>query len=104
MQFLKRTVYCGQVNESHLNKSVTLNGWVARRRDHGGLIFVDVRDRTGIVQLVIDPQATPALAELAHSLRSEFVLAVQGTIVHRAAGAINEKLATGRQGIRRHAA
>ena len=96
MQFLKRTVYCGQVNETHLSKRITLNGWVARRRDHGGLIFVDLRDRTGIVQLVIDPQATPALAELAHTLRSEFVLAAQGTVINRAPGAVNEKLATGK--------
>ena len=96
MQLLKRTVYCGNVTEAHLDKPITLNGWVARRRDHGGVIFVDLRDRTGLVQLVFDPKLHPTTAEQAHALRSEFVIAIQGTVVARAPGMVNEKLPTGR--------
>lgn len=95
MQFFKRTVYCGQVNKSHLNKEIYLNGWVARRRDLGGLIFVDLRDRTGIVQLIFDPQVNATLTQQAHVLRSEFVIAVKGTVANRAQGMINDKLPTG---------
>src|SRR5438034_11719182 len=96
MQLLKRTVYCGQVTQSHLNTHISLNGWVARRRDLGGLIFVDLRDRTGLVQLIFDPVKSPQATEAAHALRSEFVIAVRGTIANRAPGMANEKLATGR--------
>jgi len=95
MQFTKRTIYCGQVTKEHLNNEVSLNGWVARRRDHGGVIFVDLRDRTGIVQLVFDPTFAAQATEEAHALRSEFVIAVKGTVIERAPGAVNPKMATG---------
>ncbi len=95
MQLLKRTVFCGQVTNELLSTTVTLNGWVHRRRDHGGVIFVDLRDRSGLVQLVFDPSVNGTTAEAAHALRSEFVVAVQGTVVARSKEAINDKLSTG---------
>ncbi len=95
MQLLKRTVYCGQVNNLQLNTEVIVNGWVAKRRDHGGVIFVDLRDRTGIVQLVFDPQADAGIVQAAHALRSEFVIAAKGVVVARAPEAVNDKVATG---------
>ncbi|MBM3893449.1 aspartate--tRNA ligase [Candidatus Dependentiae bacterium] len=96
MQLLKRTAFCGQVTKEFLGKTVTLNGWVHRRRDHGGVIFVDLRDRSGLVQLVFNPVSCSAeTADIAHTLRSEFVIAVQGTVIARSAEAINEKLTTG---------
>jgi aspartyl-tRNA synthetase len=96
MQFIKRTVFCGEVTQAHLGQTIALNGWVQRRRDHGGVIFVDLRDRTGIVQLVFDPQADATLAQAAHTLRSEFVIAAEGAVIHRAPEAVNEKIATGK--------
>lgn len=95
MSLLKRTVYCGNVSEQHINSVITLNGWVHKRRDHGGVIFVDLRDRTGMVQLVFDPNLNAHVVAEAHALRSEFVIAVQGTVVARTQAMINEKLATG---------
>lgn len=95
MQFFKRSVYCGQINKEHVNKEVTLNGWVARRRDLGSLIFVDLRDRTGIIQLILDPTINQEVATLAHDLRSEFVIAVKGTVINRAPEAVNKNMATG---------
>ncbi len=96
MSLLKRTVYCGNVSEQHINSVVTLNGWIHKRRDHGGVIFVDLRDRTGMVQLVFDPNLNAHVVAEAHALRSEFVIAVQGTVVARTQAMVNEKLATGR--------
>ncbi|HEY9151013.1 MAG TPA: OB-fold nucleic acid binding domain-containing protein, partial [Gammaproteobacteria bacterium] len=74
-----RSLYCGEVNESLLDQEVTLAGWVNRRRDHGGVIFVDLRDREGLVQVVFDPdrEATFATAE---RVRNEFVLQVKGRV------------------------
>lgn len=95
MSLLKRTVYCGNVSEQHINSVITLNGWVHKRRDHGGVIFVDLRDRTGMVQLVFDPNLNAHVVAEAHALRSEFVIAVQGTVVARTQAMVNEKLATG---------
>ncbi len=91
----KRTTYCGLVTEQFLNQSVTLCGWVARRRDHGGLIFIDLRDRTGIVQLVFNPDFAKAAHEQAHVLRSEFVIQIKGTVVKRSEATINNDLPTG---------
>jgi aspartyl-tRNA synthetase len=68
---LMRTHYCGALREEHIETTVTLYGWVDRRRDHGGVVFIDLRDRTGIVQIVSDPVKTPASFELAGNLRSE---------------------------------
>lgn len=95
MKNLKRTVFCGEVGENLVNKEVCLAGWVNRRRDLGGLIFVDLRDRSGIMQLVFDPTNQPLTTEQAHKLRSEYVIAVKGTVINRR-GAINPKIGTGK--------
>jgi len=72
-----RSVYCGELNESHLDQEVTLCGWVHRRRDHGGVIFVDLRDHKGLVQVVFDPDREAVFAT-AERIRNEYVLQVQG--------------------------
>ncbi len=92
----KRTTGCGLVNETLLGKTIDLSGWVNARRDHGGLIFVDLRDRSGYMQLVFNPAYSAQAHELAHSLRSEYVIAVTGVVVERSAETINRELATGR--------
>jgi aspartyl-tRNA synthetase len=87
-------VSCGAADLSYVGTTVELNGWVHRRRDHGGLIFIDVRDRDGITQIIFDP----ALAEIfaiAESLRSEDVIRVEGTVRERPGGTQNTKLSTG---------
>src|SRR5579871_990259 len=89
-----RTHYCRQVTKEQLGQSVTVCGWVNTRRDHGGVIFIDLRDREGIVQVVCDPSRA-ALFALAEKVRSEFVLSVKGRVIARAEGLINPKLATG---------
>jgi aspartyl-tRNA synthetase len=96
MPFFKRSTGCGQIDASFLNKHVDLVGWVNRRRDHGGLIFIDLRDRTGIMQLVFNPDFSQAAHKMAHNLRSEYVIAVQGTVVERSASTINKELPTGK--------
>ncbi len=95
MKFFERTCFCGEITGQYLNKSVTLVGWVDKRRDHGGLIFVDLRDRSGIVQLVFSKEFSEDSFESAHSLRSEYVISIKGTVVHRKPGTINEELPTG---------
>ena len=90
-----RTASCGKITIQHLEKTVDLCGWVARRRDHGGLIFIDLRDRSGIVQLVFNPDFNKQAHELAHSLRSEFVISVKGKVVKRTPETINKELPTG---------
>jgi len=89
-----RSHYCGQVNESHLDQEVQLCGWVHRRRDHGGVIFVDLRDREGLLQVVFDPD-TPETFMLAERVRSEFVLRVTGKVRRRPEGTENPDLPTG---------
>ncbi|MCK7491201.1 MAG: OB-fold nucleic acid binding domain-containing protein [Comamonadaceae bacterium] len=74
-----RTHYCGRVNASHLDQTVTLCGWAHRRRDHGGVIFIDLRDREGLVQVVCDPDRREAF-RLAEGVRNEFVLRVTGLV------------------------
>jgi aspartyl-tRNA synthetase len=91
----ERTAFCGQVTSSLLNKTIGLYGWVARRRDHGGLIFVDLRDRTGLMQLVFSADFSSASHTHAHELRSEFVIAVRGVVIARTPKTINKDLATG---------
>ena len=89
-----RSHYCGDTTESLIGQSVTLAGWVNRRRDHGGVIFIDLRDRSGLVQLVFDPDRAEVFA-LAERLRSEYVVRVTGTVRSRPDGTKNAKLATG---------
>ena len=89
-----RTHYCGQVNAGHLKQTVTLCGWVHRRRDHGGVIFIDLRDREGLAQVVCDPDRKDTFAK-AEALRNEFVLKVTGTVRNRPQGTINPNLASG---------
>jgi aspartyl-tRNA synthetase len=96
MQFFERTAVCGLVNEHHLGKTLTLAGWVNKRRDHGELIFIDLRDRTGLMQLVFNPEASKQALELAQSLRSEYIISVTGKVVSRAPETINPSLATGK--------
>lgn len=90
-----RSHYCGDLNAQHIDSTVTLFGWVDRRRDHGGVIFIDLRDRTGIVQIVSDPERTPESFAQADKLRNEYVVKVTGRVSGREGGAINPRLATG---------
>ncbi|HXX33670.1 MAG TPA: aspartate--tRNA ligase [Thermodesulfobacteriota bacterium] len=92
---LKRTDYCGDLDKKDVNRNVTLLGWVQRRRDLGGLIFIELRDRQGIVQVVFNPEVSPGAHEKAQSLRSEYVMAVIGTVAERPKGTANPKLRTG---------
>ncbi|MGA2525093.1 MAG: aspartate--tRNA ligase [Smithellaceae bacterium] len=91
----KRTHYCGNLNISHAGKEIILMGWSHRRRDHGGVIFVDLRDREGMVQIVFNPDSGEAVHGEAHKIRNEFVLAVKGTVLKRPQGMENPALKTG---------
>jgi aspartyl-tRNA synthetase len=86
---------CGEVRAEHVGQRITLAGWADTRRDHGGLVFVDLRDRSGVCQLVINPERTPDAHTAAHTIRNEFVLRAEGEIVPRAPEAVNPNLATG---------
>jgi len=86
---------CGEPRSAHVGQTVTLAGWAARRRDHGGLVFVDLRDYSGLMQLVINPERSSASAELAKEIRNEFVLQVRGEVVARSAVTVNPKMPTG---------
>ena len=90
-----RTNYCGELRAEHIDKTVTLFGWVDRRRDHGGVIFIDLRDRTGTVQIVSDPQRTPDSYNDAEALRSEYVVKIVGKVSQRPEESLNPKLPTG---------
>src|SRR5690242_4370294 len=89
-----RSEYCGLVSRAHLGQKVTLYGWVHRRRDHGGLIFIDLRDREGLVQIVCDPN-DPRTFEKAQLLRNEFVVKIKGSVRHRPAGTVNTNISSG---------
>ncbi|MGC4711070.1 aspartate--tRNA ligase [Staphylococcus epidermidis] len=91
----KRTTYCGLVTEEFLNEKVTLKGWVHNRRDLGGLIFVDLRDREGIVQTVFNPDFSEEALQVAETVRSEYVVEVEGVVTKRDAETINPKIKTG---------
>ena len=93
--FNKRSVSCGELRQSDIGKDATLNGWVQSRRDHGGLIFIDLRDREGITQIVFDPKVSSDAHSAAEHLRREDVIAAKGTVRHRGKGLENPKLATG---------
>jgi aspartyl-tRNA synthetase len=90
-----RDRYAGELRKDDVGQRLTLSGWAARRRDHGGLIFVDLRDHTGLTQLVINPERSPQAAQAAHEIRNEFVLKATGEIVARAPDAVNPSLPTG---------
>ena len=91
----KRTVYCGLVTEELVGKEITLHGWVQKRRDHGGVIFIDLRDREGVMQVVFNPQHNQAAFEIADTLRSEYVIEVTGTVALRGEELANPNLKTG---------
>ncbi|MCC3356598.1 aspartate--tRNA ligase [Bacillus sp. REN16] len=91
-----RTYYCGEITEQAIGEKVTLKGWVQRRRDLGGLIFIDLRDRTGIVQIVFNPEESKEALEIAETVRSEYVLDIEGTVVARAEATINNNITTGK--------
>src|SRR5580692_12873794 len=90
-----RTDYCGALRATDVGREVALWGWVQTRRDHGGLIFIDLRDRDGIVQLVLNPAHSSHAHEAAGETRSEFYIAVKGKVVRRAEGTVNAELPTG---------
>ena len=91
----RRTHSCGALRPAEAGHAVTLMGWAFRRRDHGGLIFVDLRDREGLTQLVFNPTTDAAAHEVAGRIRAEFVLAVRGTVQRRPPGTVNPHLPTG---------
>ncbi|OBQ37055.1 MAG: aspartate--tRNA ligase [Anabaena sp. CRKS33] len=90
-----RTHYCGELRKEDIGETVTFYGWVDRRRDHGGVIFLDLRDRSGIVQIVSDPQRTPDSYEQANALRNEYVVAITGRVTQRPPESLNPRLPTG---------
>jgi aspartyl-tRNA synthetase len=91
----KRSDYCGELRSQQVGQEVVLMGWVSKRRDHGGLIFIDLRDRDGIAQVVFDPERCPQAHAKAESARNEYVLAIKGTVALRPEGTINPKMKTG---------
>ena len=90
-----RELRCGEARPEHEGRTVTLAGWTARRRDHGGLVFIDLRDETGVTQLVVNPENAPDAATVAHGIRNEFVLQARGTVVRRSPDTVNPKMPTG---------
>ena len=90
-----RDLMCGEVRPEHVGRRLTLAGWADARRDHGGLVFVDLRDSGGICQLVVNPERSPEAVPVAHAVRNEFVLRAEGEVVKRAPEAVNPDLATG---------
>lgn len=95
MQGMQRSLYCGELRKEQVDQDVVLMGWVQRRRDHGGLIFVDLRDRSGLVQVVFSPEVAEEAFKKAEGVRSEYVLAVQGKVHARPEGTVNPNMATG---------
>ena len=95
LENLKRTHNCGELNSKNIEEEVVLMGWVNTRRDHGGLIFVDLRDREGKTQVVFDPKVSSEAHLTAHKIRNEFVIAVKGIVIHRGKDAVNPNLKTG---------
>ena len=89
-----RSQYCGLVTEAQMGETVTLCGWVNRRRDHGGVIFIDLRDREGYVQVVCDPDR-PEMFKAAEDIRNEYCVQVKGVVRARPAGTTNDKLKSG---------
>ena len=92
---MKRTQYCGDLRREHIDQIVTLCGWVWHRRDHGGVIFIDIRDRTGHSQLVFDPTLDAEVHKKANDLRSEYCIRISGKVRLRPEGTINPNMSTG---------
>ncbi|WHI58771.1 aspartate--tRNA ligase [Mammaliicoccus lentus] len=92
----KRTTYCGSVTEEYIGQTVTLNGWVQKRRDLGGLIFIDLRDREGVVQIVFNPDFSEEALKIADKVRSEYVIQVKGQVTKRDEKSVNDKIKTGK--------
>ncbi len=96
MEQYERTIGCGQVDDTFANKEISLSGWVNKRRDHGHVIFVDLRDRTGLMQLVFNPEISATAHKIADQLRSEYVISVKGLVIPRSDETVNLELPTGR--------
>jgi aspartyl-tRNA synthetase len=92
---MRRTHHCRELGAEDIGKQVVLMGWLQRRRDHGGVIFVDLRDREGLTQVVFNPELNAAVHAKAHALRSEYVIGIKGTVAHRPDGMVNPELKTG---------
>ena len=90
-----RDLMCGEPRPEHVGRELALAGWAARRRDHGGLVFIDLRDESGVMQLVVNPERSPVAAELAKEIRNEFVLRARGEVVARSPETVNVKMETG---------
>ena len=95
LESMRRTHSCCALGKTDIGSEVILMGWVQRRRDHGGVIFIDLRDREGLTQVVFNPEVDNAVHTKAHAIRSEFVIAVRGTVDSRPEGMINPNLTTG---------
>jgi aspartyl-tRNA synthetase len=95
MGTLRRTHSCNDLTSANIGEEIILMGWVLRRRDHGGVIFIDLRDRHGLTQIVFNPEVNPEVHDKAHTLRSEWVIAIRGKVKARLEGMANKKLATG---------
>src|ERR671938_1631271 len=92
---MKRTMMCGEVRAAHVGQAVVLQGWVHTVRDHGGLIFLDLRDRSGLVQVLVNPATAPDAHAVASELRDEYVVEVHGRVERRPVGSENPRIATG---------
>jgi aspartyl-tRNA synthetase len=102
LPYNQRTCYCGQVGPRQLGQSVLLCGWVDNRRDHGGMVFIDLRDREGVVQLKFNPETDPRAHETAGKLRSEYCIAVRGEVASRPVGMLNPNIASGQVEVNVH--
>ncbi|MFT5664913.1 MAG: aspartyl-tRNA synthetase, partial [Gammaproteobacteria bacterium] len=89
-----RTHYCGELNQEHIGQEISVCGWVNRRRDHGGVIFIDLRDKKGVLQVVVDPDDADLFSN-AESVRNEFVLKISGLVRARPEGTTNKDMPTG---------